>query len=783
MNRRNTVVQRIIRARLGASLLLFAVMLAPVAAVRAAPAAPIRLRWELQHSAANALVPAVNSSAVFSITNSGSEPLPAAGWALYFTCLAGVDTGAVPGGFSIERVVGTLFRLRPTTGFEGLAAAQTVQVRITHPDATLNPSKVPLGPYLVFDGAPETGLPISDYEIAPLPGAVGMRTPEETYARYATATVVPVDSLPPVFPTPRQFERRAGSLRWTAMPQISATPGLRAEVAGANAMLRPYFAAAATAIRAAPLRLSIARLTGQAGPEAYELSIDPVAGVTLRGNSATGVARGLASLSQLLPAGPQADHTVELPAISISDAPRFAYRGQMLDVARNFQPKAAVLRLLDLMARYKLNVFHFHLTDDEGWRLEIAGLPELTTVGARRGHTLQEAGHLPPAYGSGADLADPYGSGYYRRADYIEILRYAAARHIEVIPEIEMPGHARAAVISMVARGRRLAAAGRADAEHFLLSDPHDASVYQSPQLYTDDVMNPGLPSTYAFIEHVVAELVRMHKAAGVPLHTIHVGGDELAAGAWEKSPACQALMQRAQLKSSADVWEYFYTRVDRLLRRHGLYASGWEELGVRAVMVDGKEQMLPNPRFTKRGFTVYVWRNIDGAEDMADRLANAGYDTVLTPASRLYFDLAPYPSPDEPGQDWAGYVDLDTVFDYVPLDDVRVAPDDPTHLAGRDALTEAGRRHIRGIEGTLFTETVRDPARMDYMLMPRLLALAERAWAPDPAWAQQVDQAHAAPLHAAAWSTFVSSAWAPGAATAGRRVSGDPATASRRRG
>src|SRR5881628_3102806 len=138
-----------------------------------------------------------------------------------------------------------------------------------------------------------------------------------------------------------------------------------------------------------------------------------------------------------------------LLAIRVVDAPRFGYRGFMLDVARNFHPKPVVLRTLDLLARYKLNVFHLHLTDDEGWRIELPSLPALTAVGARRGHTLDSGTHLPPAFGSGPDVDRPWGSGFYSRADYVEILRYAAARHIEVIPEIEMPGHARAAIKSM----------------------------------------------------------------------------------------------------------------------------------------------------------------------------------------------------------------------------------------------------------------------------------------------------------------------------------------------
>jgi hexosaminidase len=203
-------------------------------------------------------------------------------------------------------------------------------------------------------------------------------------------------------------------------------------------------------------------------------------------------------------------------------------------------------------------------------------------------------------------------------------------------------------------------------------------------------------------------------------------------------------------------LWNHFYGQVAAILRQQGLRASGWEELGSHRELQAGKPVLRPNPAFTHEGFTLYVWRNIDGAEDLAYRLANAGYDTVLAPATRLYLDMAYYPHPQEPGQSWAAYADLDAVYDFVPLGDIRNAPGDATPLPGKVALGAAGRQHVRGIEGTLFTETVRDQARLDYMLMPRLLAVAERAWAPDPDWAHAGDAATGARLHAAAWSRFL---------------------------
>lgn len=748
-----------------ATLLMMMPLMVCAAPVHAASDAPLRLQWEVERNVFAAGSADGRSQAALLLTNLDSKPLPAKGWAIYFTCIAGVELGQAQSPVSFEQVSGTLFRLRPSAGFKPLAAGRTVRLSFFHPEIMARMDKAPQGPYLVLDDAPEVGHAIVDYRIAlptrpeQLDKGPGDRVPvvtaEAIYQRNQLIVDLPEDQLAPVFPSPRQFERRAGKLTWTALPAVIAASGLQSEQALAKSLLAPYFASGKSDSSAPSLHLRIAPIAGQASAEAYELGIDPVAGIVLTGNSETGVARGLQSLRQLLPLRPGSNGELALPALFISDAPRFEYRGLLLDVARNFQSKQTVFKLLDLMARYKLNKFHLHLTDDEGWRLEIPGIPELTDFGARRGHTLAATGHLQPAHGSGPDLDDAYGSGFYSSADYIEIVKYAAARQIDVIPEIEMPGHARAAVKAMESRFRRIERKGGSDARQFLLSDPDDKSDYHSAQLYTDNVMNPGMPSTYVFIGHVVDELVALHKRAGVPLRTIVVGGDELASGAWEKSPAALALMARLQLGSTTGLWDYFYDNVDQILRARGLITSGWEELGARKVKLRGEGKLIPNPVFSQRGFNVYVWNKLEGSEDLAYRLANAGYATVLTPATDLYFDLAYNKNPEEPGVDWAGTTDLDEVYDFIPFDYIRKTATDPTPIPGKDGLTDYGQRNIRGLEAALFTETVRDPARIDYLLMPRLLGLAERAWAPDPAWARETDPAKAAAEHAAAWSAF----------------------------
>ncbi|WP_229429288.1 family 20 glycosylhydrolase [Massilia sp. ST3] len=721
-----------------------------------ADGAKLQLRWELQRKPASTQLPQGGSPARFILTNGDDQPLPASGWSLYFTGIDRMPAGAQSAGLVLEQVAGGLFRLRPGPDFKGLAPGQALEFAYRHNDAVFMPSRSPSGPYLVYDAAPDAGVPLR-YEVAPLAeppqrGKTGSPhsavSPEDTYWRNARADLLPASSVPPVLPTPLQLDPGQGRLALAGRPQVKASAALSNEAA----LARSLFPATLPASGGPSLRLSVGPVDGQASPEAYRLTISAAHGIDIVGNSAAGVAHGLQTLRDLMPL-PGAT-APDLPELSIVDAPRFGYRGFMLDVARNFHNKQTVFKWLDLMARFKLNTFHFHLTDDEGWRIEIAGLPELTAIGAVRGHSAKPGVRLQPAYGSGPDPRDASGSGHYTRADYKEILRYAQARHITVIPEIEMPGHARAAVQAMEARYHRLTRAGSRDAARYLLNDADDRSEYTSAQYFKDNVINPGLESSYTFIDHVVREMAALHREAGVPLKTIHMGGDELANGAWEKSPASHAMMRKHGLETSADLWDYFYERVDAIVRKHGMLTSGWEELAARKTTLDGAPKLIPNPRFTRKGFTAYVWNNTAGAEDLAYRLANAGYDIVLTPVTRAYFDMAHNANPEEHGVNWGAYVELDTVYDFVPFDIMRDAPE--AARMGKDRLTDYGKRRVRGIQANLFSESVRDPARIDYLVMPRLAALAERAWAADPGWATALDAAKATALHRSAWSGFV---------------------------
>jgi hexosaminidase len=746
-------------------------LLLPLVMLTASPAlaqTALELRWQLEEDVFSEGREA--SRAAFTLTNRDSRPLAPRGWAIFFSALHAPQPGSVGAGFAIERVTGDLQRLVPGAGFAGLAPGESVEIEYLAP-LLANRSFAPKGPYIVFDDAKEVGHSLSYQAALPFerpPQGEGrdprVVTPPAQYALDAVVRDIAASELPPVFPTPILVTKGQGELRLTAMPTIEATGELQSEAAFAADYLRPYLETTGEGV-GPPVRLEIGRVEGHSSPEAYELAVEPGEGIRIVGPSAAGVFYGLQSLRSLLPA-PEPGQGLALPALRVVDAPRFVYRGFMLDVARNFHTKAAVLRTLDLLARYKLNVFHFHLTEDEGWRIEIPSLPELTAVGARRGHTLDSSRFLPPAYGSGPEVDQPWGSGFYSREDYVEILRYAAARHIEVIPEVEMPGHGRAAIKAMEARFREREEAGDRDgARRYLLSDPDDRSEYTSAQLYHDNVMNPALESTYAFVERVVSDLVALHREAGVPLRHLHMGGDEVPAGVWEGSPVVQAYLSEHGLSSVDDLWFVFYRRVEEILKTHGIGLGGWEEIAVRKTRRDGQPTLIPNPAFAERGWRAYVWNNVPGggAEDLAYRLANGGFEVILCPVSNLYFDLAWNQNPEETGLDWGGYVDLRKPFEFIPFDyyrnvrlDRRGNPLDPAIFIGKERLTDYGRTHVVGIQGNLWSETLGGPGRLDYHLVPKLFGLAERAWAPDPDWAREGDPEKSEVLFREAWSRFV---------------------------
>jgi hexosaminidase len=708
--------------------------------------------------------------AEITLRNDGQAPLLPEKWSLYFNSSRKLASKSVTEPFALDHINGDFYRLRASEGSPAIAAGDVCTVRMTGTPWAINVSDAPSGFYtLITDDSGTEGSPISvPVRIAPFPEAkmivrgdgdqLPVVTAASRYAENESLTLLEAADVPKVVPTPLRTTPLAGQVIINSATTIVAEPSLDHEarflaeclesLLGTPVKITPQVANDSNTIR---LRISAHPIDGGTPPtddEAYTLTARPQTGIEITGNSPAGVFYGIQTLRALAPIAAYHEPMQELAidAVEIDDAPRFHYRGLLLDVGRNFHSKETVKKLLDLMAFYKLNRFHWHLSDDEGWRVEIKALPELTAIGSRREHTEDESACLLPSLGSGprAEETGCGGTGFYSQDDFIEILRFAQERHIEVIPEFDVPGHSRAAVIAMAARTRRLTEHGEtAAANEFLLTDPADKSKYESVQMWRGNVLDVGRESTYRFLDVVIGELADMYRRAGVPLTTIHLGGDEVPEGVWLASPACQDIATDSDLGPTRgqQLQLHFLDRACDIVAKHKLRPACWED-----CLLFGKKggptiaETRANSAQAKP--IVYVWNNVWGwgREDAAYRLANAGYDVVLANATNLYFDLAQEKEPDEPGYYWAAFVGTKEPYEFNPLDVFQNIDRDsmghamsPDEFRNHVRLTDAGRQHVLGIQGELWGENLRDPKRLEYMAFPRTIALAERAWAVAP--------------------------------------------------
>lgn len=663
---------------------------------------------------------------------------PTAGWSLYFSSVTPI-LRADSDVFALSHINGDLYRLTPTAAFAGFAAGGPVRIPLKLEGHQLSELYPMPNYYVAADGLaartiastwpvvdPETGLeslpfvaPFTD-EARLAGGSAADATVWATAPRVYAVNAAAGASLQPipraaVLPTPlrTRLDPRGGELDLARGVKVSISGAPRAALAAGLASLAR--AGAGEAAGGVPLRIRLAPGEKLAAG-GYVLTIK-AGGVAIVASDPEGAANGLASLTQLV------DARRTVPLLAIDDAPRFDFRGLHIDVARNFHSKAEILAILDQMAAYKLNRLHLHLADDEGWRVEIAGLPELTAIGARRCHDPAERTCLLPQLGSGPNPSTPV-NGFYSRADYVEIVRAAQARHIQVIPSFDMPGHSRAAIKAMEARAARLRAEGAPEAEagRYLLSEAANASVYSSIQHYSDNTINVCLDSAYAFLGKVVDEMAALHAAGGQPLTRYHIGADETP-GAWSASPACAAYEARTGVKP-AELGGHFIEKVSALLAARGVVVAGWSD-----GMSHAKPGRMPDKVHSNN------WGALAGEGPASAHLqANQGWEVVISTPEVLYFDSPQAADPKERGYDWPSRAtDTRKVFDFMPENlpaHAELWPD----LSGKpqaskdDHPLEPGVR-FSGLQGQLWSETIRSDAQVDYMLYPRMLALAERAW------------------------------------------------------
>ena len=409
--------------------------------------------------------------------------------------------------------------------------------------------------------------------------------------------------------------------------------------------------------------------------EGYVLDIDRRK-VSVSASSLNGFIYAVQTVKQLLPVAIYGHETVvdadwSLPCVHIEDSPRFGYRGLEIDVARHFFDVAQMKRILNLMTLHKLNTLHWHLTDDQGWRIEIKKYPRLTEYGSIRKHTMikKEWGHYDGI---------PYG-GYYTQDEIREVVAYAAERGITVVPEIDLPGHMLAALACYPELG--------------CTGGPYEVWGRWG---VADDVLCPGKERTFRFIEDVLTEIMEMF-----PSEYIHIGGDECPKVRWEKCPHCQARIKALGLKDDENhsaehyLQSYVTARVEKFLNDRGRRIIGWDEI------LEG--ELAPNA-------TVMSWRGSEGGI----KAAAMGHDVLMTPNTHFYFDY--YQSQDIEHEPFGigGYVPIEKVYSYEPY---------------TDEMTDNARSHIKGVQANLWSEYIATPEHQEYMLLPRMAALSEVQW------------------------------------------------------
>ncbi len=497
------------------------------------------------------------------------------------------------------------------------------------------------------------------------------------------AMVAPATAEPPALvPAPVKIEVRTGHFTLTGGTPIRFDPAVKGSAEAAAYLASVLEPATGFRLRTSPLS---AGETAEAGglvlagspagaatsAEGYRLESGP-RGVVIRAGTAPGLFYGIQTLRQLLPPAvfaPSPVSSVEwtVPCVVIDDQPRYSWRGLHLDVGRHFMPVEFVKRYIDLIALHKMNVFHWHLTEDQGWRIEIKKYPRLTEVGSIRKESPKKGARNE---GDGT----PYGPFFYTQEQVREVVAYAAARHVTVVPEIEMPGHSLAALVAYP--------------ELSCTGGPFDVRTKWGVE---PDIYCAGNDRVFPFIEDVLNEVLALF-----PSPFIHIGGDEAPKDRWNQCPKCQARIKAEGLKDTHELQSWFIKRIDRFLASKGRRLIGWDEI------LEGG--LAP-------GAAVMSWRGIDGGI----AAAKADHDVVMTPTSHCYLDYAQARGPGEP-EAIGGYVPLRTVYALEPT---------PA------ALPPDRHRRILGAQGNLWTEYLFTPADVEYFAFPRACALSEVVWSP----------------------------------------------------
>jgi hexosaminidase len=568
-------------------------------------------------------------------------------------------------------------------------------------------------------------------------------TSKDRYDLYAPGNVLDKSELEIIIPTPSEITLLDGESSLKSEYKVFVDESLNLDINTVKSLFAENFNV--DIINSTDYDISVQYIDNLL-EESYKLSIDENK-ILIEASDRAGALYGLQSLKQLFLASSLESNM--LKHMNISDSPRFSYRGMLLDISRNFYGPDKIKQILDYLSFFKINHLDFRLTDDEGWRLEIPGLEELTEVGSKRAYTKDEFESLIPMYGSGPDV-NSTGSGYLSRVDFIEILQYADHRNIKIIPQISYPSHMRSAIISMDVRYQKYMELGnQEEAEKYLLSDPDDESEYYSAQGFDDNIACICRESAFTFYEKVIDEIYLMYKEAGIELNKFGVAADELPYGAWQKSPICDQFMEENSIAGDYNaLYEIMQRRVYDKLSSYNATMTGWDDILLKLTEKNQSETKIKD-FFKGDDILLFVWKNDwgQGRQDMIYKYANLGYKTVMSNSSAFYFDMVDDKDLDNVGLSWSGYADykdmwtvdvFDIFNDSYGVEKNNISKE---YIESSEKLNPSNRDNIIGIQSQIWSETIRNEDILDYMFMPNIIVFSQKAWSQDHDWMKISDK------------------------------------------
>ena len=659
-------------------------------------------------------------------------------WSLHWNQISAlVDSESIPKNTKYEYVAGQSYNILSFGNDYTLKKDETISIDLKQRGGVKRKSDFPMGGFVVTDDDILNVKFINLWQNAKDIQELDIPTANDRFNYNVSNKLLDKSQLDLIIPTPNKIDFFEGQMDLKTKYSINIDESLNLNFDFAKSLMSGV-AKIVSNNEEADIKISfIENLT----KESYELNIDNNS-ISIFASDRAGALYGLQSLKQIFLVAKLEETAIR--NIKITDSPKFSYRGMLLDISRNFYGPKKIKQILDYLSFFKINHLDFRLTDDEGWRLEIPGLEELTEVGSKRGYTKDESDNLIPIYGSGPDSNSSPGSGYLSKSEFMDILKYANERNITIIPQISYPSHIRSAIISMNARYQKYMKLGdKGEAEKYLLIDPNDESEYYSAQGFDDNIVCICRESAFNFYEKVIDEVYLMYKEAGVEMKKFGVGADEIPYGAWRKSPLCDKFMEEKSITGDYDaLYQYQQRRIYDKLSSYGLTMTGWDDILLRLTEKNQSETQIKD-FFKDDDILLFVWNNSwgGGRQDMIYKYANLGYKTIMSNSSAFYFDMVDDKDFDNIGLSWSGYADYKDIWTVDVFDifndsyGVKKNNISTDYINKSEKINPKNRDNIIGIQSQIWGETIVDEDVLDYMFMPNIIVFSQKAWSKNDSW------------------------------------------------